>query len=93
MIETWMPPQGTLSNDAFSVFVRDSDSDKYEKLFTYNVRVGHQDDSWNDSSMVIFDFDDTVQINWCSDNHCITWRVFDSFLEVAGLLFTITHCW
>jgi len=62
MIETWMPPQGTLSNDAFSVFVRDSDSDKYEKLFTYNVRVGHQDDSWNDSSMVIFDFDDTVHV-------------------------------
>lgn len=62
MLNIWLPPQTTKKNNTFTTQVRLLDQNCFTELYPYNVRVGHQDDSFNESSMVIFDFDDEVEI-------------------------------
>lgn len=58
----WNAPIGTTSNNTFSVQVRKNGDTVWTDLFEYNVKVGHQDGSVNNSSMVNFDFSGTVDI-------------------------------
>ena len=59
---TWNAPSGTASNSTFSVQVRKTGDSNWTALFEYNVKVGHQDGSFNNSSMVNFDFSGTVDV-------------------------------
>ena len=59
---TWNAPSGTASNSTFSVQVRKTGDSNWTDLFEYNVKVGHQDGSFNNSSMVNFDFSGTVDV-------------------------------
>ena len=65
---TWSAPAGTASNNTFSVQVRKSGDSSWTDLFEYNVKVGHQDGSINNSSMVNFDFSGTVDVKITRNN-------------------------
>ena len=58
----WSAPAGTPSNNTFSVQVKKSGDIAWTDLFEYNVKVGHQDELVNNSSMVNFDLSGTVDI-------------------------------
>ncbi len=60
-IRTWSPPVGTAANPDYSVSVR-ALSGAWTDLFTYRVKLGHQDGSTFDASMVNFDFSGTIEV-------------------------------
>ena len=62
LIDAWDPPAGTSHNNTFTVQVRPSGDQNWTDLFEYNVKVGHQDGSSADSSMVSFDFSGTIDV-------------------------------
>lgn len=61
-LNVWEPPAGTPANTTFTVKVRKVGQSQWTELFEYNVKVGHQDGSKADSSMVNFDFSGTVEV-------------------------------
>lgn len=61
-LQTWQPPSGTAANPDFTVNVRASGTAAWTELFTYRVKLGHQNGSTFDASMVNFDFNGTVDV-------------------------------
>ncbi len=61
-IRTWSPPSGTAANSDYTVSVRSSGTSAWTDLFTYNVKLGHQDGSTFDASMGTFDFSGTIDV-------------------------------
>jgi hypothetical protein len=62
ILNVWNPPAGTPANTTFTVQVRKTGDVTWTDLFEYNVKVGHQDGSLFNSSMVDFDFSGSVDI-------------------------------
>ncbi len=62
VLNVWSPPSGTAANTKFTVQVRKQGDASWTDLFEYNVKVGHQNGSVNNSSMVNFDFSGSVEI-------------------------------
>lgn len=61
-IRTWSPPSGTAANSDYTVSVRSAGTAAWTDLFTYKVKLGHQDGSTFDASMVNFDFSGTIDV-------------------------------
>ncbi|TXK79625.1 glycosyl hydrolase family 28 protein [Paenibacillus sp. N3.4] len=62
MINVWSPPVGTTPNLTFEVQVKPSDESLWVDLFVYNVKLGHQDGTVFNSSMVNFDFSGSLDV-------------------------------
>lgn len=62
LLNVWNPPSGTPANTKFTVQVRKQGDASWTDLYEHNVKVGHQDGSINNSSMVNFDFAGTAEI-------------------------------
>jgi hypothetical protein len=72
VLDTWNPPSGTTANTTFTVQVKKQGDVSWTDLYEYNVKVGHQNGSVNNSSMVNFDFSGTVDIKLIYNSGTIT---------------------
>lgn len=61
-LQTWAAPAGTPSNTMFSVKVRKTGDTAWTDLFVYKAQVGLQGQTPMDSSLVLFDFAGSVDV-------------------------------